>query len=291
MPTAASKCYYPDGSVANGLQPCINATNTDSNSHAACCDLSTSVCTTTGYCFADTGYLYRGGCTDKSWDDPSCAAKCKNDNPSGFSNIYQCVAGHWDLDHTSCCGGNTQTTTSCCEEADASFSLLPGTPFGALEAYEAMLSSASSSSTSSASATATASTLASTTTVTASATACATSSIAAAAGSSFGGGASGATVGAATGASLGALLIASLAALALRERRWRKRLDKEQQRQQQQQQYAAFGQGYPGGLPKQPYMTSEADGQQLVEAGVYERGVNERGVYEMEGNGGGRVRW
>ncbi|KAK0647844.1 hypothetical protein DIS24_g7372 [Lasiodiplodia hormozganensis] len=284
MPTAASKCYYPDGSVANGLKPCINATNTDSDSHAACCDLSTSVCTTTGYCFADTGYLYRGGCTDKSWDDPSCAAKCQNDNPSGFSNIYQCVAGHWDLDHTSCCGGNTQTTTSCCEEADASFSLLPGTPFGALEAYEAMLSSASSS-TSSASATATASTLASTTTVTASATACATSSIAAA-GSSFGGGASGATVGAATGASLGALLIASLAVLALRERRWRKRLDKEQQRQQQQQPYVAFGQGYPGGLPKQPYMTSEADGQQLVEAGV-----NERGVFEMEGNGGGRVRW
>lgn len=78
MPTAASTCYYPDGSVANGLQPCINATNTDSDSHAGCCDLSTSVCTTTGYCFADTGYLYRGGCTDQSWDDPSCAAKCQN---------------------------------------------------------------------------------------------------------------------------------------------------------------------------------------------------------------------
>ena len=69
---ADKSCYYPDQTLPlEPYYPC----NTASGVHSACC-ASGDQCTEHGYCFGSAGYIYRGGCTDITWQSANCAHKC-----------------------------------------------------------------------------------------------------------------------------------------------------------------------------------------------------------------------
>lgn len=71
-------CYLPDKSVVPveaGYVPC-NATAAD-GVYSACCAEGDG-CTTTGYCLGNTGFTYRGGCTDVNWASESCCPSCRS---------------------------------------------------------------------------------------------------------------------------------------------------------------------------------------------------------------------
>jgi hypothetical protein len=76
---ATIPCYFPDGTVFDGGISCLtNGTN------SMCC-ASGDVCTTSGWCLGSSGYLYRGGCTDRSWISNACMSICK-----GITFIHFC---------------------------------------------------------------------------------------------------------------------------------------------------------------------------------------------------------
>ena len=71
---ADQSCYNPDGIVPwKPYYPC----NTASNVHSACCGPGDQ-CTENGYCFGSAGFVYRGGCTDNTWQSPNCAQQCRD---------------------------------------------------------------------------------------------------------------------------------------------------------------------------------------------------------------------
>ena len=71
--SADPTCYFPNEKVASTYQPC---NSTDDDHASVCCELSTSVCSTKGLCYGSNGYLYRGGCTDRSWKSALCPTVC-----------------------------------------------------------------------------------------------------------------------------------------------------------------------------------------------------------------------
>src|SRR5579862_5078379 len=74
---AASVCYFPDHNTVapSGYGPC---NSTADGEFSACCDLGNSACSTTGYCYGSAGYMYRGACTDKTWNSPACPGTCSD---------------------------------------------------------------------------------------------------------------------------------------------------------------------------------------------------------------------
>ena len=95
-----TQCYFPDGSIPVTLsgepdyQPC-NTTTADKAS--ACCERSTSTCTTTGYCNLNNGYTYRGACTDPKFPQP-CAQGCLNGKkPGDISRVRAVNSSHESL--------------------------------------------------------------------------------------------------------------------------------------------------------------------------------------------------
>ena len=95
-----TQCYFPDGSIPVTLsgepdyQPCNTTT---ANKASACCQLSTSACTTTGYCNLNNGYTYRGACTDPSFPQP-CAQGCLNGKePGDVSRVRAVNLSHESL--------------------------------------------------------------------------------------------------------------------------------------------------------------------------------------------------
>lgn len=80
---STATCYLPDKSIAKSgdtaYHPC-NATAADNGDGSACCQLSSStgssICLTSGFCFGADSYVYRGGCTDQSWNSPNCPSQC-----------------------------------------------------------------------------------------------------------------------------------------------------------------------------------------------------------------------
>ena len=74
----SSQCFFPDGTltedVEDGYYPCNSTTGGQAS---ACCQLTTSACTTEGYCIGNNGYAYRGACTDSSFPMP-CPQYCLN---------------------------------------------------------------------------------------------------------------------------------------------------------------------------------------------------------------------
>lgn len=139
-----AECYYPDKTIEPEYQPC----NPKQVNGTACCALSTSVCSTEGYCYGSAGFLYRGGCTDPDWASPNCAKKCLNSTWSpykkcptdlilnincvlvaqhSFSNILPCSSGVYT--RIWCCSdvaGSAEATQSCCNN---SFSYNLGLPY------------------------------------------------------------------------------------------------------------------------------------------------------------------
>ena len=71
----ARKCYFPDGTIPQGGESDYVPCGPEDGPHSACCAAGEG-CTTTGLCYGNAGYMYRGGCTDKSWSAPACAQKC-----------------------------------------------------------------------------------------------------------------------------------------------------------------------------------------------------------------------
>lgn len=75
---AGKSCYNPDQTVpSNPYYPCNTASGVDS----ACCGFGDQ-CTENGYCFGSAGYIYRGGCTDITWQSANCAHHCKDGTQS-----------------------------------------------------------------------------------------------------------------------------------------------------------------------------------------------------------------
>jgi hypothetical protein len=77
----AETCYLPDGSsLGDGLRVC------DPSAPASACCASGDECTTNGFCKAgndgDNNWLWRGGCTDKTWESDSCPKHCWDSSTS-----------------------------------------------------------------------------------------------------------------------------------------------------------------------------------------------------------------
>jgi hypothetical protein len=70
--SAFAQCYYPDGSIPTDYlwEPCTGA------QYSSCCVPSEGdVCQPDGLCyFPDEDMLYRGTCTDRTFNHPSCNA-------------------------------------------------------------------------------------------------------------------------------------------------------------------------------------------------------------------------
>jgi hypothetical protein len=71
-----TQCYYPDGSKAVNYRyvPCTNDT------FSACCNPNEyDICQPNGLCWWPGGSsLYRGACTDPTWQSPNCPKACRD---------------------------------------------------------------------------------------------------------------------------------------------------------------------------------------------------------------------
>ncbi|KAK6337672.1 hypothetical protein TWF730_003064 [Orbilia blumenaviensis] len=116
-------CYYPNGSRANNDMACNPEAETNNKIHSSCCSVDDNVaCLSSNLCYNHIGYIYRGSCTDPTWEDPSCPSeRCTSFSGSGM-NILPCN----DATNFWCCadGGSVP----CCQnENRTQFYLNPGT--------------------------------------------------------------------------------------------------------------------------------------------------------------------
>ena len=85
-------CWLPDSTSFDnvGMIPC-NSTLADTTAGSACCD-PRDACTTNGMCLGESGYTYRGGCTDQAFNSNNCPSYCLTGDytPWGKSEI-QCL--------------------------------------------------------------------------------------------------------------------------------------------------------------------------------------------------------
>lgn len=67
---AFTQCYYPDGSIPTDYfyEPCTGG------EHSSCCiPTEGDICQDNGLCYLpEVGSAFRGACTDRTWNDPSC---------------------------------------------------------------------------------------------------------------------------------------------------------------------------------------------------------------------------
>lgn len=149
-------CYYPDGSVAKRYKFC---NITSHGEHSACCDTPDcsqcdssegycldDACSKKGYCMGGASAMYRGGCTDPSWESDNRASECRTckwnmgldmcedilyllptyhlfeGSLGQFSNIYPCsdLEGAYTVEY--CCSeGAGVQGASCCNTSNFSF--------------------------------------------------------------------------------------------------------------------------------------------------------------------------
>lgn len=119
--SATAICYYPNGDIASTYRPC---NDTADGSPSACCELSSSACSLTGYCYGNAGVMYRGGCTDSTFNAVECPQKCKDVNTGAFSNINLCPGSDGNGFFT--CSGSGEFTIDMCQ---TNFTFNAGTPF------------------------------------------------------------------------------------------------------------------------------------------------------------------
>ena len=77
----ATACWWPNGQTNGATRknpqadpffvPCDPSAR-----HSACCALGES-CTENGLCYSGSGGIYRGACTDSTWQDSACAKVCR----------------------------------------------------------------------------------------------------------------------------------------------------------------------------------------------------------------------
>uniref|UniRef100_A0A8H7KDV7 Mid2 domain-containing protein n=1 Tax=Bionectria ochroleuca TaxID=29856 RepID=A0A8H7KDV7_BIOOC len=109
-------CFAPDGKTLADNEtyvPCNKLGITQEGVYSSCCNLDgkagdRDLCTTTGLCL-NKGLLFRGYCSDKSWESDACVKVCMDESVGGSSNgtveITPCTDGKY------CCGHNNLT---CC---------------------------------------------------------------------------------------------------------------------------------------------------------------------------------
>ncbi|KAF3245552.1 hypothetical protein TWF192_007417 [Orbilia oligospora] len=120
--TAQRRCYFPNGNLAPDHRACNPESETNNNVHSSCCSIDDNVaCLSSNYCLNQNGYVYRGACTDRDWEDSSCPRKyCTLFSGSGM-NLLSCD----DVSRSWCCadGGSTP----CCKNENVTqFSLNAG---------------------------------------------------------------------------------------------------------------------------------------------------------------------
>ncbi|KAK4031312.1 hypothetical protein C8A01DRAFT_21449 [Parachaetomium inaequale] len=119
---AAMTCYGMNGDAAGsdaGL--CNPSAKGTAGSHSACCSIGNGdTCLSTGLCLSSwssgaDGLLWASGCTDPTWQDPSCANFCvaggRTDAAYALlacSNTTWCCSSDWEYrkfvgDKTECC--------------------------------------------------------------------------------------------------------------------------------------------------------------------------------------------
>ncbi|KAF2177115.1 hypothetical protein K469DRAFT_697475 [Zopfia rhizophila CBS 207.26] len=105
---AQAECFYPNGTNRNlnpakgHWMPCNEAANDE--------------CQENGLCSNANGLVWREGCTDPTWESPSCLKLCTGDHKDKFGNWYnatdivitQCEDG------SLCCGG-AEVARDCCK--------------------------------------------------------------------------------------------------------------------------------------------------------------------------------
>jgi hypothetical protein len=71
---AVGQCYYPDGTIPTDYTY-IKCTGSQNSS--CCIPSEGDLCMSNGLCYYQGGqYLYRGACSDKTWNDNSCPKFC-----------------------------------------------------------------------------------------------------------------------------------------------------------------------------------------------------------------------
>ncbi|KAI6782751.1 uncharacterized protein J7T54_000894 [Emericellopsis cladophorae] len=113
-------CWAPDGKTKADNEtyvPCNKLGIEEDGVHSSCCNLDgktdeRDLCAQTGLCNND-GILWRGYCTDQSWESAACVNVCtdesKGGNVTGIVMLTPCGDGRY------CCGD----TTACCSGEDA----------------------------------------------------------------------------------------------------------------------------------------------------------------------------
>ena len=116
--TASVQCWFPDGTTPTVDQiPCNSSASDSVGSGSACClNHPNDYCMANGLCFG-TGIVYRGSCTDKSWNSPACSQAC-----SGMIFLKSCSLSTCCTSSTSC---SRFTDTPSLAERSASANLFP----------------------------------------------------------------------------------------------------------------------------------------------------------------------
>ncbi|KAF2810127.1 uncharacterized protein BDZ99DRAFT_570749 [Mytilinidion resinicola] len=103
-----ASCYYPDGTFPTDYiyTPCTGDT------YSSCCIASEGdQCLSNGLCEYPGGdYVFRGACTDKTWEAPECFQHCKTgDSSDTYDTLVSCGGTKY------CC--NSEGSTCCNDDS------------------------------------------------------------------------------------------------------------------------------------------------------------------------------
>ncbi|PMD25422.1 hypothetical protein NA56DRAFT_642429 [Hyaloscypha hepaticicola] len=111
-------CYFPNGAVADGLQPC----NTTAGAVSSCCRAG-DVCLSNGFCFsAGLNSIVRRGCTDRTFNSSACPHACIT-GPEASVDMALTPCG----DYTYFCCGQDDAARTCCTLGNGTVLLAAGT--------------------------------------------------------------------------------------------------------------------------------------------------------------------
>lgn len=112
-------CWFPDGKTIADTYITCNTTKNEAQS--ACCDAG-DPCSTNGFCMGNAGFAYRGGCTDSTWESPSCAKVCKSGEHSHMrEREIRCVTAYTTKPHriVSAISFHARSTTAASQKRSA----------------------------------------------------------------------------------------------------------------------------------------------------------------------------
>ena len=63
-------CYFPNQAIARDVHVCFLSSN-----NSACCGIG-HICLDNELCTPGDGQIFRGACTDQTWNSPECSLYC-----------------------------------------------------------------------------------------------------------------------------------------------------------------------------------------------------------------------